>query len=241
MRKTLNPITWLILLIFFFTMIFQPDLKSHFIWLFFILLILSIILNISLKKIFMRIRYILIFLPILFLFYFTISLLLTEQPFLEIIQTVSISVIRIILMVFAMSLFLEINGSMEILDSLRTLWIKTKIPSRKVEDFFQLLYLTFRFFPLLREEVQTISSFSKTLNLPSDLGRLKQIKRTALYLPGLIFNCLHRADNLALSMEARGYGRVLPRGLLHPIEFRWQDALVLICVFFFILGLSTLA
>ena len=144
-------------------------------------------------------------------------------------------------MVFCMTLFLEINDAMMILDALRTLWRKTGISSRKIEDFFLLLYLTFRFYPLLREEVRTISSLGKALGLPSDQGKIKQVKRTASYLPGMIMNCLHRADNLALAMEIRGYGRFLPRGLVNPIGFFWRDAVVLVLALLMVSGLIILA
>ena len=241
MRRQLNPLTWLILLILYLVILFQSGLISHCIGLTIFLFILSIIMKVSLKKMVWRSRHILLFIPILFLFYITISIFFFNITFHDIFLTVSISAFRIILMVFCMTLFLEINDAMMILDALRTLWRKTGISSRKIEDFFLLLYLTFRFYPLLREEVRTISSLGKALGLPSDQGKIKQVKRTASYLPGMIMNCLHRADNLALAMEIRGYGRFLPRGLVNPIGFFWRDAVVLVLALLMVSGLIILA
>ena len=236
MEVNLNPLTWVILLITYFVLAFKTVILQQYVWLLIILLVPAFLMNVSFRSIVRRVRHILLFLPILFIFYVGLSLILSENTFAGTIQAISISTARILLIIFSMALFLELTHSMTILDSLRTLWWRAGIQSRRMEDFFQLLYLTFRFFPILREEVQTVSSLEKAFGLPPVQRRFKQIKQIASYLPGFVVDCLQRADHLAMAMEIRGYGRVLPRGIANPIRFHSADAFVLISLFFLMTG-----
>lgn len=241
MTAKLNPLTWVFLLVVTLFLVFRSESLIEYAWLAAGLSAVVFSANLSLKSIFSRLRPILLFLPFMFFFYMVMSLLFAETAFGRTVETVVVSGVRILLMVFSMAMFLELTGSMKILDALRSLWRATRISSRTVEDGFQLLYLTFRFFPMLKEEIQAISQLEKALGLPPRPGRFSHIRRTAYYLPGLISNSLQRADNLAVAIQTRKYGQVLPRGLANPVGFHAVDTLFFALAVLFIAGHVSLA
>ncbi|MEE9167648.1 MAG: energy-coupling factor transporter transmembrane component T [Candidatus Neomarinimicrobiota bacterium] len=236
MKQGPNTLSWLVLLVAFLILIFRSVTLLQYIWLVMALLVTLTFQRVPVRSIWSRLRPLLIFLPLMFVFYLLLSLILADVSFRETAWTVLVSSSRILLMVLGVAIFLEVTSPMAILDSLRTVWRALGISFRPIEDFFQLLYLSLRFFPMLREEVHSISNLRKALDLPTDGNRLRRIKQMAIYLPGLISNCLHRADNLAVAMETRRYGLILPRGLAHPVRFHLADAALPVILFLLIAG-----
>lgn len=241
MKSGLNPLSWLILLGAYLVLVFRSVSAAQYAWLLLALLVTLFVLRRSFRSILRRMGPILAFLPVMFSFYLVVSLILAETAFGETVRTIFISSARILLMVFGVASFLEFTSAMAILDSLRTLWRRLGLSWRAMEDLFQLLYLSLRFFPMLREEIQSISHLEKALGLPTARGRFNQVRRMGLSLPGLISNCLCRADNLAVAMETRRYGAVLPRGVANPVEFRLADAGLFFLLLLLVAGHTALA
>ena len=241
MGAKLNPLTRVILLATYFVLVLQAESIRQFSWLFITLLTTLLITHVSSRSILFRLGPFLIFFPVMFVLYTVLSLILGDGSVRETVQSVSVATIRILLMICGTALFLELISSTDILDALRTVWRKSGVRWRRVEDAFQLLYLTFRFFPVLKEQVLSMSRLDTALGLPRPGGRIGHMKRMASSLPGLVANCLHRADNLGLAMESRGYGSVLPRGLANPLFFHGADVLALGVLIFFVSGYSALA
>lgn len=183
-----------------------------------------------------RLRPFLIFLPLLLAGYVFFTLILTSGPPVEAVRAVVPSAVRIVLLMGATSVFLEAVNSADLLDALRTLWVRSGFRWRPVDDFFLLVYIAFRFFPILKEEVDGFINADRALGIPRRQGRLGQIRRWTAGLPGIIASCLTRADNLGMIMGIRGYGRVLPRGIASPFPFSVRDLFAITSIALFAAG-----
>ncbi|MFQ6674267.1 MAG: energy-coupling factor transporter transmembrane component T [Fidelibacterota bacterium] len=241
MAARLNPLTWLAVLVTYLAAVFLSESRGQFAWLAGILGTGLLLERRAIASVVARVRPFVYFLPIMFGFYMAMTHLLTGDPMFAVISSVSVSALRIFIMIVTMSVFLEFTPSVSILDAIRTLWRRTGIRWRRAEDAFQLLYLTFRFFPMLKEEVEGMANVDEALGIPPARRKFDMIKRTVVYLPGLVANCLHRAENLGLAMDTRGYGRVLPRGVASPWHFCPSDAFVFALLVLFLAGFASLA
>lgn len=97
-----------------------------------------------------------------------------------------------------------------------------------VTDFAMMLSIALRFIPTLLEELQSLRFAQAARGARFDEGRLWHRMRALLPLliPLLVLS-LRRADEIALAMEARGYGAATERGALHPLQWRRADTLAL--------------
>ncbi|MBE3556432.1 MAG: energy-coupling factor transporter transmembrane protein EcfT [Firmicutes bacterium] len=97
-----------------------------------------------------------------------------------------------------------------------------------VADFAMMLSIALRFIPTLLEELQSLRFAQAARGARFDEGHLWHRMRALLPLliPLLVLS-LRRADEIALAMEARGYGAASERGALHPLQWRRADTLAL--------------
>lgn len=234
-KSDINPIVYLAYIFIFIVLVFQIEIWKQAIWLFSFLVIVLYKHRKLLQSIFKRVRPFLFFLPVMVLLYMLFSVILVESASwrMEIFYTALVSGGKLLIMVIAMSVFLELIDPSDLMDAFRFFWLKTGLKWRWVEDFFQLIYLTLRFFPTFQEEVNNNRNFKKALGLPEPAGKIEMIKQTALYLPNLISNSMHRATNLGFAMEVRGYGKVIPRGIAKSYSLRFIDFVAFIVLFVF--------
>jgi len=174
----------------------------------------------------------LLFLPVMVLLYIIFSLILTKDTFVEIIYQGGFALAKLLLMIAIMGLYFEKSVSGEILAAIRSLWRKSNLSWRWVEDFFVFLELTLRFFPAFQRDWEHLHQSRQALGLTRSNNRLVFIRQTAAYLPGLLLQSLRQADDIALSIKLRGYGNKIPRGIIFPVEFTGLDA-----VFFLVISL----
>lgn len=239
-NKRLNPLTILILVLIYIALVFKASHIIQFLFLMAIFPPFFFSKNI-LRSVIFRIKPFLLFLPLMFGVYIGISLILSNQPFNEIVISTGLSGLRLFLMILSMALFLGLGNLTSLIDSLRTLWSKTGIKWRVIEDGFQLLYLTFRFFPTCQDDIRNYGNFEKALGFPSDNGRWGSVKRYATKLPALIAVSFRRAEQLGWAMEVRDYGRIIPRGIASPVPFTVIDGMALTIALLCIIGFKSLA
>ncbi|MBN1878456.1 MAG: energy-coupling factor transporter transmembrane protein EcfT [Anaerolineae bacterium] len=100
-----------------------------------------------------------------------------------------------------------------------------------VHDFVLIIQVALRFLPLLAQEAEYIAKSQAARGAEwgtrggSPLRRARQA--IPLLLP-LFLTALHRAENLALAMEARGYAGSMAQGArqrtsMYPLQFKVQD------------------
>ena len=196
-----------------------------------ILCIILIIFNITnLKPAFKQVKPFFLFFPIMIIIYLFISFVFTNSTWTMIINEAGFAISKLLFLVVVMSLYLEISKKQNLVLSVRSIWVKMNLKWKKVEDMFMFLELTLRFYPTFQREWQTIIRSKKALGLPSSVGRWKQIKSVANDLPGMILQSYRKAENTAVVMQQRGYGKQIPRGVANPILFKMSDLILLVII-----------
>ena len=156
------------------------------------------------------------YLPIMIILYFIFSLFLTDNTLGIILNEAIFGCLKLFLMVGAMMFFFESIQNQDIVIIARSIWVRLNKPWKWVEDFFLFLGMTLRFYPTFQSNWQLLRNTRKSLGLEADLSYLGQVKIAAKEMPGLLIHQLRRADDIAMAMKLRGYGKQFPRGVTYP-------------------------
>ena len=227
-----NPI---IISIFYLGFAFSTILSKSWtgLLIYFTLSIILIIINTShIKSAFKQVKPFLIFFPVMIIIYLFISFIFTSSNWTVIINDAGFVAGKLLLLVIVMAFYLEIMRKHNLILSIRSIWTKFNLKWKWVDDLFMFLELTLRFYPTFQREWQTIARSKKALGFISTVGRWEQIKSIANDLPGLILQSYRKAENTAMVMRQRGYGRILPRGVANPILFKMSDLVLLIIILY---------
>ncbi|MBH31900.1 MAG: hypothetical protein CMG71_07950 [Candidatus Marinimicrobia bacterium] len=236
MKRQLNPLTLLFLLGMYLFTLFSADSWSSIGWYLVVLIVFGTVQRLHIQSVLKRIVPILMYLPVMIILYCAVSLVVSSDPFLTIIVQAIGGVARIVFIVSTMSVFLELVPSFVLIDAARTIWYRFGLKWRRAEDLFQLLDLVLRFFPMVTAEVKALMRLEKSLSFVPSHSRRDRIRKLAKQLPTLIVNCLHRAGQIGVAMEGRGYGTVLPRSVATPVEFTQRDGIVAIVMSTLLIG-----
>jgi len=231
---------------FFFYIVFSlsvlathtlPSLLLHSV----LFLLLIYINQRHLTKVFKKIYPFFLFLPLLGGIYLLISLVLGGQPFLTILKGLGFITFRLLVVVTVMAIYLAQDSADSFLLAWRTLWLKLKRPWKIVEDLFLFLEMTLRFFPTFQREWETVQQTRKALHLHSPQNRMTRVKRMVEDLAAFLIFRLRRAEETALAMELRGYGKLIPRGVTKPVPFHYYHVVQLIMILGVFLGIQYFA
>lgn len=222
-------------------LIFSASSPEHFIWLAFSMGLIALINRLSFSTIIHRIKPFIFYLPVMVVLYLLLSILLTGTGVIIQLKVLIMPVLRMIFILLSMAVFLELVSASEVLDSVRTLWRVTGRKWRWVEFAFQMLYLVFRFFPLFRDEFNTRREMEQALSFHYETGKFSNITRLARYLPAIVSNIFHRAENLGLAMTIRRFGETVPRGIALPRYFGLVDMIAMGVIILAFLGYNSLA
>ena len=159
------------------------------------------------------------YLPIMIILYFIFSLFLTDNTLGIILNEAIFGCLKLFLMVGAMMFFFESIQNQDIVIIARSIWVRLNKPWKWVEDFFLFLGMTLRFYPTFQSNWKLLRNTRKSLGLEADLSYLGQVKIAAKEMPGLLIHQLRRADDIAMAMKLRGYGKQFPRGVTYPTIF----------------------
>ncbi len=182
-----------------------------------------------------------LYFPIMLILYTIFSLFLTGNPLNIILNEAVFGFIKLILMVGAMSFFIEFTPSQDIVVVARSIWAKTGKSWKWMENFFLFLGITLRFYPTFQNNWQAVRNSRKALGLENDLSHWEQVKTAAKEMPGLLIHQLRRADDVAMAMKLRGYGKQFPRGVMHPIPFNGDHVLQIVVITFIYWGIHSIA
>jgi energy-coupling factor transport system permease protein len=103
------------------------------------------------------------------------------------------------------------------------------------------LTLALRFLPTVLEEADRILLAQRARGARFEGGPVARGRRLLPLAVPLFAGCLHRADRLALAMDARGYSAARKRTQLEPLAFGLADAGALAGVALLLMALSRLA
>ena len=196
-----------------------------------ILCIILIILNIRhITSVLKQVKPFFLFFPIMIIIYIFISFVFTNFTWTKIINDAGFAIIKLLFLVIVMSLYLEISRTQNLVLSIRSIWVKMNLKWKKVEDIFMFLELTLRFYPTFQRDWQTIIRSKKALGFTHSIGKWEQIKSIASDLPGMILQSYRRAENTAVVIQQRGYGKQIPRGIATPVLFKMSDLILLVII-----------
>lgn len=188
-----------------------------------------LLLNIgNIKSIIKQVKPFILFLPIFIFVYIFISLIFTQSSLNIILNEAGFAISKLLLLVFVMSMYLEISKNHDIVLALRSIWSKLKLQWKWIDDLFMFLELTLRFYPTFQQEWQSINRSKIALGLARKGKKWEKVKSTANDLPGIIIQSYLKAENTANVMRQRGYGKIIPRGVAMPIPFRVLDMVLII-------------
>ncbi len=193
------------------------------------------------NKVFNRMKPFMVYIPMMGGLYYLISFLLTDSSHLEILSNTIFSVVKLGLMVGVMSVYLEYSGIITTLDAFRSLWTKTRLPWKAMDNMFLYCELVLRFFPTMRTEWTSMINSRKALGLSNGNQKGKSYRLFIKYLPGIVIQSYRKSEDVADVMIRRGYGKQIPRGMAYPISMTVKDGLLFSVFTVLILGVNYLA
>ncbi len=104
------------------------------------------------------------------------------------------------------------------------------IPS---EDIIMIFQITIRFLPMLGQAVEQIAKAQAARGAQWGVKKASLVQRIRVFIPVLVpmfLTSLQRAENMALAMDARGYGSHIKRGSYQTFQFKIQDGLMILGV-----------
>lgn len=223
------------LVILWFFLAFSSSLlfaETYFSWLYHIIIFFTLAsYNYKISHIIIfKIKSYVYYFPAMLFLYILFSLFLTDNSLQIIIYEAIYAFFRLILMVSTMMYFFEITPNKDIVNLLRSIWVKSNLQWKWVENFFLFISLTLRFYPTFQSNWTSVKNSHKSLGLELNISSFGKIKKTAKEMPGLLIYELKRANDISLSMKLRGYGKQFPRGITYPIPFNWTDGLMILII-----------
>lgn len=112
-----------------------------------------------------------------------------------------------------------------------------------VHDFVMVIQVTLRFFPLLAQTAERIAKAqaSRGADWNAKGNLIQRVRQVLPILVPLFVTSLRRAENLALAMDARGYGSGPTRSSMVVLSFRWLDVAVIVLVIGVVVGMVLIA
>lgn len=104
------------------------------------------------------------------------------------------------------------------------------IPS---EDIIMVFQITLRFLPLLGQSTEQIAKAQAARGAAWGVKKQNLVERVKTIYPVIIpmfLTSLQKAENMALAMDARGYGINLTRGAYKKFEFKTSDGVFIITI-----------
>lgn len=144
-------------------------------------------------------------------------------------------------MVGIMSVYLEYSKLKMTVDAIRSVWIKTRLSWKSIDNIFLYFELVLRFFPMIRSDWTAMLNSRKTFRLSKKNQKTNYPKLFVKYLPGIIIQCYRKSEEVAEVMIKRGYGKQIPRGILYPIPVTWKDGILFTGVTIMLVGVNYFA
>ncbi len=206
-----------------------------------LLLVLSALNKQNIRSIFKRIKPYLTFIPIVGLIYFGMSDWLTNDSYKEIFYNAVFSIGKLLVLVSIMSVYLEQSSKNDIMEAFRSLWVKTRLPWKRVDNMFLFVELILRFFPAIQHEWNSILRSRRALGLSTGKTKWESARYMIVHLPGVIIQNYRKAEETANVMMMRGYGKQIPRGMAFPVNFTLRDGSLMMIVTVFLFGVHSIA
>ncbi len=139
--------------------------------------------------------------------------------------------IRFISLILGLTIASQTLSTSEITHGMESLLTPLKWLHLPVHDLVVVIQVSLRFIPLLAQVAERIAKAQASRGAAWQKGSGNLFSRVRLFIPLLLplfLTSLRRAENMALAMDARGYGNQKERSTLVQYRFGWIDALVVL-------------
>tara|TARA_B100001758_G_scaffold233900_1_gene232582 strand:+ start:932 stop:1423 length:492 start_codon:yes stop_codon:yes gene_type:complete len=152
------------------------------------------------------------------------------MTFIESTEYALLAFLKFSLIVLLMNFYLETASSENLIISFRSLWVKTGLKWKWVDDFFLFLSLSLRLYPTFQSNWINNMNSQKAIGIRfnnSYYGKLIEISKE---LPAVLVYQLNRSNDIALAMKLRGYGMHYPRNVISPIKFNFYNLIQILSI-----------
>ena len=167
----------------------------------------------------------------IFLFYLVFSFLLSDiEPDL-IIESILLGIYKILLSILFMKIFILSVRNQSFVKLIRTVFLKSKLNLRFIDDIILFITLSLRFYPELQNRWKSFERGHIYLGINNNNG--SPISRLKLYSDMFIrILSLEYKKSLLISnnIKSRGYGNCHPRGIIDPVKINFYDLIISILI-----------
>ncbi len=141
--------------------------------------------------------------------------------------------VRIALLAVLASLLTLTTSPMSLADAFQLFFSPFRRIGIPANEIAMMLSISLRFIPILIEEAERIrkAQFSRGCQISG--GFINKIKSIVPIIVPLFLSAFRRANDLALAMDSRCYGRIKERTSYYILRFRRADVIAFIVVFAF--------
>ena len=206
-------------------LVFSSSIYS--LWPFVLLLVIVSMYNKSvIKNVINKFLPMLFFLPFMLIIYIMISLIFSQITFFEAIKNALLAFLKFILIILLMNFYLNTASSEKLIISIRSIWVKTGLNWRWVDDFFLFLSLSLRLYPTFQSNwINNVNSL-KAIGIKSEKSNYGKLIQISKELPSMLIYQLNRSNDIALAMKLRGYGDLLGFQQSGQKTFRLADPII---------------
>jgi energy-coupling factor transport system permease protein len=139
-----------------------------------------------------------------------------------------ILLLRFVALILGLTIASQSLSTSEITHGLESLLSPLKWIRFPVHDLVVIIQVSLRFIPLLAQVAERIAKAQASRGAAWQKGKGGFVSRVKLIIPlilPLFLTSLRRAENMALAMDARGYGTQLQRSSIINYRFGWKDSL----------------
>jgi energy-coupling factor transport system permease protein len=139
-----------------------------------------------------------------------------------------ILLLRFVALILGLTIASQSLSTSEITHGLESLLSPLKRVRFPVHDLVVIIQVSLRFIPLLAQVAERIAKAQASRGAAWQKGSGGLVSRVKLIIPlilPLFLTSLRRAENMALAMDARGYGTLKQRSSIISYHFGWKDVL----------------
>jgi energy-coupling factor transport system permease protein len=136
--------------------------------------------------------------------------------------------LRFFALILGLTIASQSLSTSEITHGMESLLSPLKWVRFPIHDLVVIIQVSLRFIPLLAQVAERIAKAQASRGAAWQKGSGGLISRVKLIIPlilPLFLTSLRRAENMALAMDARGYGTQKQRSSIVSYRFGWMDAL----------------
>ena len=172
------------------------------------------------------------FLPFMLIVFVIMSSFFTQMKLYDSLELAVLAFLKLSMIIILMNFYLVTSSTEQLIISLRSIWLKTKLKWKWVDDYFLFLSLVLRLYPTFQTYWINNKNSQEAIGIKfnkSYFGKLIDISKE---LPGMLVYQLNRSDDIALAMKLRGYGQHHPRNVIYPIKFSFFNFIQIALIIF---------